>query len=93
MGRRHGPKQMPIPGAADEKEVNPPSRLAKSDLKAAGKALTKAKAALDACEDSMLDMIAGGSEAPLTLEKAVEHLKASREKVEAAQKVVRTGEV
>ncbi len=97
MARRHGPKQeprqAPLDGVATEKEVNPPSRLAKSDLKAAGKALTKAKNTMDACEDAMLDMIAGGSEAPLTLEKAVEHLKAAREKIELAQKVVRTGEV
>ena len=87
------PKQKPLEGIATEKEVNPPSRLAKGDLKAAGKALTKAKAAVDACEDAMLDMVAGGSEAPLTLEKAVQHLGKSKAAIEAAQKVVRSGEV
>ncbi len=93
MARKHGPKQMPIPGAATDKEVNPPSRLAKSDLKAAGKALTKAKAALEACKDAMLDMVAGGSEAPLTLEKAVQHLGNAVNQVDSAHTVVRTGEV
>lgn len=84
--------QEPLPGVATREEVNR-SVLKDSELKAAGKLTTKAKASLEAARDGILDMVACGSEAPETLEKAAQLLKAATDLVIDAQQRLRGAEV
>lgn len=81
-----------LPGVATHEEVNR-SVLKDSELKAAGKLLTKAQGALGVARDGMLDMIACGSEAPETLEKASQLVKAAMDLVTDAHNRVRGAEI
>lgn len=96
MAKKRGakpPPQNPLPGVADPDEVNKATHLESENLKRAGKVAMNARLAIEKAMDEIRDIVADGTAAPTSCEKAIEHLARAAEKVQDAQKVLREGEI